>query len=76
LAKKLNFLWHTTHKGVSIEDDRNQGRGKLVKCGHFACKGERELFRCGRPHFLVQKTWIFEILMCPHGLGGVETVRT
>jgi len=41
--------------------------------------GQRAFFRCGRPHFLVQKTSDFsKFMMCPHGQGerGVKPERT
>jgi len=38
--------------------------------------GPGEFFRCGRPHFLVQKLWIFRNLWCPHWQGVVEPVWT
>jgi len=39
-----------------------------VQCGHFADKGEGVFFKCGRPHFLLQKkSDISKFIMCPHG---------
>jgi len=36
----------------------------------FRTKGEG-FFRCGRPHFLAQKTLDFlKFIVCPHGQGG------
>jgi len=36
-----------------------------IFCGH------RGFFRCGRPHFLAQKTSdISKFMVCPHGQGG------
>jgi len=38
--------------------------------------GER-VFKCKRPHFLVQKASEFsKFIVCPHGQEGVEPVRT
>jgi len=54
-----------SRKGPSIKDVCSQGEG-LVQCRHFVSKG----FRCGRPHFLVQKTSDFsKFMLCPHGQG-------
>jgi len=64
-------------KRPSTKDVRTQKEG-VVQCGHFSDKGERGFFRCGRPHFLMQKTRIFRNLWCVHTDKGevVEPVRT
>jgi len=52
------------------------GRREFVQCRHFAEKG---CFRCGCPHFFMQKTWdISKFMVCPHGQEGkgVEPVLT
>jgi len=54
------------YKRLSIKDHRSQGE-------------EGWFFRCGRPHFFVQKTSEFsKFMVCTHGTGGrgVEPVRT
>jgi len=45
------------------------GRG-FLQGGHFANKEERGFFRCGRPHYLVQKKSVLKFIVCPHGHGG------
>jgi len=43
-------------KKLPIKDVRIKGGGLgVAQCRHFVDKGER-FFKCGRPHFLVQKT--------------------
>jgi len=32
--------------------------------------GEEWVFKCGRPHFLVQKLDFLKFRVCPHGQGG------
>jgi len=49
---------------MSIKDVRSQG---VVQCGYFA---DKWLFRCGRPHFLVQKTSDFRNLWCVRNKRG------
>jgi len=46
---------------ISIKDVRSQGRG-VVQREHFSDKGG--FFKCGYPHFLVQKLRIFRNLWC------------
>jgi len=49
----------THREGPSIKDVCSQGM-------------EGGLFRCGRPHFLMQKTADFsKFYVCPHGQGGL-----
>jgi len=57
-------------KGPSVKDVRIQGRG--------GCPVRtRGFFICGRLHFLMQKNFDFlKFMVCPHGQGGVEPVRT
>jgi len=44
----------------------------FVQCGHFSDKGEG-FFKCGRPHFLVQKIFNFlKFMVCSHGQEGRE----
>jgi len=44
---------------------RSAGKG-VAQCRHFS---DRELFRCGRPHFLLQKPTsnFSKFIVCPHG---------
>jgi len=56
LRKISQTLWTEGTKELSIKDVPSQGgkRG-FVQCGHLANK-EKGFFRCGRPHFMVQKS--------------------
>jgi len=46
------------YRGLTIKDVSSQGgEGGVVQCGYFSDKKESGLFRCGRPHFLVQNLW-------------------
>jgi len=50
--------------------------GNFVQYWHFADKGGGGFFRCGRPHFLAQKTSDFsKFMMCPHGQEGRGGLR-
>jgi len=61
--------WRHLYKGPCIKNVRSQEGEGFVQCGHFSDK--RGFFRCGRPHFLVQKTSDFlKFMVCPHGQGG------
>jgi len=54
----------------SIKDVRSQEEGWFVHFGNFAYKGRGDFFRCGRPHFLEQKTLdVLKFMVCPHGQG-------
>jgi len=62
-------------KGPSIKDVCSQG--EFVQCGQVEREGG--FFRCGRPHFLVQKTSAFpKFMVCHTDKGGerVKPVRT
>jgi len=57
-------------KRLSIKYVCSQGGRRFVRCRHFADKG---VFRCGSPHFLVQKASDFsKFTVCPHGQGERE----
>jgi len=59
-----NFILGAVHKkSVRIQGER------ICPVRTFRRQGE-EFFRCGRPHFLVQKLWIFRNIVCPHGQEG------
>jgi len=48
---------------------QSERRG-FVQFGHFADKGGRGFFRCGRPYFLAQKPSNFsKFMVCSHGQG-------
>jgi len=57
----------------AVHSGRPHSRGRrFVQCGHFMKKGEG-IFRCGRPHLLMQKTSDFsKFMVCPHGQGGLS----
>jgi len=62
-----------TAKRPFIQNVCNQG-GWVSSADIFRTK---EFFRCGRPHFFVQKTSEFsKFIVYPHGKGGSEPVRT
>jgi len=64
LVRKIWSCMFVTIKTLS----QSRGEG-FVQCGHFANKGE--FFRCGRLHFLVQKTLDFwKLIVSLHGQGG------
>jgi len=53
----------------AVHKGRHRQGEEVVQCGHFVDKGEG-FFRCGRPHFLAQKTSDFsKCVVCPHGQG-------
>jgi len=62
----LNCLWAVKcpYTTVAVRD-----KGNLSSAGIFQTRWEG-VFRCRRPHFLVQKNFKFSKLMvCPHGQG-------
>jgi len=67
------FLIRSLDKGLSMKDVRSQGGVCLV---FFEQGIEEKFFRCGRPHFLVQKTSdLLKFMVCPHGQVEIELVR-
>jgi len=65
-------------KGPSIKDVCSQEEEVFSSADSLRTR-RRGFFRCGRPHFLKQKTSIFlKFMVCPHGQRGrwVELVRT
>jgi len=56
--------------GLSIKDVRSQWGGELSSADILRIRGEG-VFKCGRSHFLVQKTSDFlKFMVYPHGQGG------
>jgi len=53
-----------------MKDDRSQRGEGFVQCE----QGGMGVFRCGRPHFLVQKSSVFfsKFMVCPHGQRGLS----
>jgi len=52
---------------------QSAGRSRIVQGGQFSEKG---VFKCGHPHFLVEKTLNFLKFMGVRTDKGVETVRS
>jgi len=52
--------------GVVHKRRPQSGKRGFVKCGHVVDKGEEGFFRCGRLHFLAQKTSDFSKFVVCH----------
>jgi len=54
-----------------IKDVRTQGKEGLPSASILRITHGEGFFRCGRPHFLMQKTSDFsKFMVCPYGQGG------
>jgi len=64
------YVTTTFTKGLSKKDVRSKG-WRLTSEDIFRTRDERGFFRCGRPHFFVQKHRVFEIYgVSPRTRGG------
>jgi len=68
---KVSNIASCSNKGPSIKNVRSQGGGGLLSSADIL--RTRGFIKCGRPHFLAQKTSNFsELMVCPHGQGELS----